>query len=105
MRAQLEEAQRQVIELRTAQILEIEEVRLNCQVELLQQKKEKPVTIVKDDNGQVQNLQSELAALELSLEKEQARSCNLEDEVRMARDALADLREELCQPQVSEEIS
>lgn len=39
MRAQIESLQKQVIDLRTQQLLEIEEVKMNCEVELMEEKR------------------------------------------------------------------
>lgn len=39
MRAQIESLQKQLIDLRTQQLLEIEEIKMNCEIDLMEEKR------------------------------------------------------------------
>ena len=113
--------------MRTQQLLEIEEIKMNCEVELMEEKRrlkkqrellenkfepsganQSPLEMLdhaqklQEKNqglqGQVESLRTELNIVEKKLEEERLQQCRLKDEIRAYREAMQDLRKELCEP-------
>lgn len=98
MRAQLEDCQRELIELRAQQILESEEMKLDYQIKLMEVKNQKDdgknLMEAQEAHGRAENFKSELYACEQSLERERAKNCNLQEEIRVLKEAINELKQE-----------
>ena len=52
--------------------------------------------LVQQERARADTARNEVHLLEQQLDNERRKNCNLADEIRIAKDALSELREELC---------